>query len=121
MKLLVGIERNDRMSQTLEMAVEHTRTVGSGLTVAVIETENGPSTERLEQEVREHLSDLAFDAEVRSISGHTGSQLVNLAENEDFDQIIIDGGQTSPLGKIQIEDSTEFVLLNAPVTVTLVR
>jgi nucleotide-binding universal stress UspA family protein len=123
MKLLVGIERSDRMLQTLKTAVEHARASGDDLTVAVIETENGPSIERLEQEVRKHLSDLAFasNVEVRSLSGHTGSQLVDLAEDEDFDRIIIDGGQTSPLGKIQIEDVTEFVLLNASITVTLVR
>lgn len=130
MKLLVGIERSDRMLQILETAVEHTQTVetdkndggnGTDLTVAVVETENGPSIERLEQEVREHLSDLSSDAEVRSLSGHAGSQLVEIAEVEDFDRIVIDGGQTSPLGKIQIEDVAEFVLLNAPITVTMVR
>lgn len=123
MELLVGIERSARMLQILETAVEHARTVGDDLTVAVVETENGPSIERLEQEVRKHLSDLAVasNVEVRSLSGHTGSQLVDLAEDEDFDRIIIDSGQTSPLGKIQIEDITEFVLLNASITVTLVR
>jgi nucleotide-binding universal stress UspA family protein len=129
MKLLVGIERSDRMLQILETAVKHTRTVGTDeneddgtdLTVAVVEIENGPPIERLEQEVREHLSDLSSDAKVRSLSGHAGSQLVEIAEDEDFDRIVLDGGQTSPLGKIQIEDVAEFVLLNAPMTVIMVR
>jgi nucleotide-binding universal stress UspA family protein len=121
MKLLVGIERSDRTPQVLETAVERARTDDDSLTVAVVETGNGPSLDHLEQEVREQLSALSFDAEVRSLSGHAGSQLVDLAEEEDFDQLILDGGQTSPLGKIQIDDATEFVLLNASMTVTLVR
>jgi nucleotide-binding universal stress UspA family protein len=120
MKLLVGIERSDRTLQVLETAVERTQDDNS-LTVAVVETENGPSLERLEQEVREHISDLSCDAEVRSLSGHAGSQLVDLAEDEDFDRLILDGGQRSPLGKIQIDDVTEFAILNATMTVTLVR
>jgi nucleotide-binding universal stress UspA family protein len=120
MKLLVGIERSDRTPQVLETAIERARTGDDSLTVAVVETGNAPR-DHLEQEVCDHLSTLSFDAEVRSLSGHAGSQLVDLAEEEDFDRIILDGGQTSPLGKIQIDDATEFVLLNASITVTLVR
>lgn len=121
MKLLVGIDRSDRAVGVLETAIERARAAGDDLTVAVVETENGPSIEQLEQDVREHLSDVSADIEVQSLSGHAGSQLVDFAEREDFDQLIIDGGQTSPLGKIQLEDVAEFVLLNAPMTVTLVR
>lgn len=120
MKLLVGIERSDRTSRVLEAAVERAQG-GNSLTVAIVETENGPSLEHLEQEVREHLSDLSYDAEVRSLSGHAGSQLVDFAEDEDFDRLILDGGQRSPLGKIQIDEVAEFAILNATMTVTLVR
>lgn len=120
MKLLVGIERSDRTFRVLETAVERAQRDNS-LTVAIVETENGPSLERLEQEVSEHLSDLSFDAEVRSFSGHAGSQLVDFAEDEGFDRLILDGGQQSPLGKIQIDDVAEFAILNATMTVTLVR
>lgn len=120
MKLLVGIERSDRTFRVLETAVEHAQG-GDSLTVALIETENGPPLDRLEQEVHTHLSDLSSEAEVRSLSGHAGSQLVDLAEGEDFDRLILDGGQRSPLGKIQINDVVEFAILNATMTVTLVR
>ena len=81
MKLLVGIERSDRTFQVLETAVERVQG-DTSLTVAIVETEYGSSLERLEQEVREHLSDLSCDAEVRSFSGHAGSQLVDFAEDE---------------------------------------
>lgn len=120
MKVLVGIERSDRTLQVLETAAEHIQG-DTPLTVAIVETESGPSPDRLEQEVREHLSELSSDAEVRSLSGHAGSELVDLAEDEDFDRLVLDGGKRSPLGKIQIDDVTEFAILNATMTVTLVR
>jgi len=49
------------------------------------------------------------------------SALVNYAEQGEFDQLVIGGGTLSPMGKIQLGPITEFVLLNAPTTVKLVR
>jgi len=55
------------------------------------------------------------------VSGHPGSRLVELAEREGADRIVLGGGETSPLGKVQLGSVAEFVLLNAKTTVTLVR
>ncbi|MFC6960741.1 universal stress protein [Halocatena marina] len=121
MKLLVGVDRSDRALAVLEAADERAKATENDLTVAVVEYEDGPPIDRLEQDVRGCLSELSSDAKVRSLTGHAGSQLVDFAERKNFDQIIIDGGKTSPLGKIQLNDVAEFVLLNAPMTVTLVR
>ena len=44
-----------------------------------------------------------------------------VAEEEGFDQIVLGGGQTSPMGKINIGSIAEFVLLNSHITVKLVR
>ena len=63
----------------------------------------------------------SFASEVRHLSGDPGSQLVDVAEREGFDQIVLGGGQRSPMGKIKLGHIAEFVLLNSPVTVTLVR
>lgn len=120
MKLLVGIDQSDRAVGMLETAVERAKATDDDLTVAIVET-GDTSIERLEQDVRGHLTDCSLDIEIRSLPGHAGSQLVDLAEREDFDRLIIDGGQTSPLGKIQLEEVAEFILLNATMTVTLVR
>lgn len=121
MRLLVGIDRSDRTKAVLDAATERATDTGDELTVAVVEPDEGPPTDQLEQDVREILSARSFDATVRSLTGHAGSQLVELAENEEFDRLVIDGGQRSPLGKIQLPDLAEFVLLNATMTVTLVR
>ncbi|UPM41856.1 universal stress protein [Halocatena salina] len=121
MKLLVGIDRSNRTKAVLETAIERATAMGDEITVAVVETDNGPPTDLLEQEVREFFSERSVDVSIRSLTGHAGSQLVELAEREEFDRVIIDGGRRSPLGKIQLADIAEFVLLNATMTVTLVR
>ena len=71
--------------------------------------------------LRETLDAAGLDAEVRRVEGDPGSRLVEIAEHEGFDQIVIGGGQTSPMGKIKIGQVAEFVLMNADTTVTLVR
>jgi len=75
----------------------------------------------VEHRVRERLDELGFEADVRQVTGHPGSQLVELAAGEGFDRIVIGGGQRSPLGKIELGELAEFVLLNADRSVTLVR
>lgn len=121
MRLLVGIDRSDRTNAVLEAATERATETGNALTVAVVETGESPPSDQLEQEVQAFLSERSVDATVRSLTGPAGSQLVELAEREAFDRLVIDGGQRSPLGKIQLPDVAEFVLLNATMTVTLVR
>jgi hypothetical protein len=46
---------------------------------------------------------------------------ITAATEADAEQIILAGGRRSPLGKIQLDRLTQYVVLNAPMTVTLVR
>jgi nucleotide-binding universal stress UspA family protein len=46
---------------------------------------------------------------------------VEIAEREAFDEVVLGGGHTSPMGKITIGPIAEFVLLNAKTSVRLVR
>jgi len=71
--------------------------------------------------VRETIDGSGVDADVRRLTGHPGSELTELAEREGFDRIVLSGGRRSPLGKIDLGDVAEFVLLNADVSVTLIR
>ena len=77
--------------------------------------------EEIRDRVEAALSAASFDAEVRTLAGHPGSQLLELAEREGYDRIVLGGGETSPLGKVELGSIAEFVLLNAKTTVTLVR
>lgn len=121
MAVLAGITRSDM--RVLQAALSYARAFDVDLTVAILETEEGPSIEQLEDDVRSYLSEVdpATTVSVRSLPGHAGSQLVDCAEHTTVEQLFIDGGRKSPLGKIRITDAAEFALRNATTTVTLVR
>ncbi|GGL29091.1 universal stress protein [Halarchaeum sp. CBA1220] len=122
MKVLLGIGGSDDSLEALDRTVERAVEAGDELTVAVLDN---PESERSAEAVIEHatetVEDAGLDADVRHITGDPGSELVQLAEREAFDQVVLGGGERSPMGKIRLGHIAEFVLLNAPVTVTLVR
>ena len=122
MNVLLGIGGTDDSLRALTRTVERAKAAGDDLTVVVLdnpESDRGP--EEIEERVREALQDAEFTAGVRRVTGDPGSQLVDIAESEGFDQIVLGGGQRSPMGKIQLGHISEFVLLNSPVSVTLIR
>lgn len=122
MKVLLGIGGSDDSYRALEEAVTRAGEAGDDLTVAVLENpESSPTVEEVRRRVEELLDDVGLRAEVRTLPGHPGSQLLEVAESEGFDRIVLGGGQTSPLGKVQLGGIAEFVLLNARTTVTLIR
>lgn len=122
MKTLLGIGGSEDSLRALERAVERAAEAGDELTIAIVENPDAPlSTAEIDDRVRTTLGDTGIDAEVRTLSGHPGSQLLELAERGSYDRIVLGGGETSPLGKVQLGSIAEFVLLNARTTVTLIR
>ena len=122
MKVLLGIGGSDDSLRALERAVERAAAAGDDLTVAVLDNpESAAAVADVEARVRETLDATGVDAEVRRLEGDPGSRLVDVAEREGFDRIVLGGGETSPLGKIQLGSIAEFVVLNASVSVTLIR
>jgi len=67
------------------------------------------------------LADAGVAADVVQLAGHPGSELVAMAERQQYDQLVLGGGESSPLGKVSLGQIAEFVVLNATVTVTLIR
>jgi len=120
MDVLVGVDNSDRGMETLEEAVEQAQQAGEDLTVAVY-TYGDESISEAETSVRDWLANLGVEASIERIEGDPGSQLVELAEEGEYDRIVLSGGTVSPLGKINLTPIHEFVLLNARTTVTLVR
>lgn len=122
MKVLLGIGGSDDSLAALDETVRRAREAGDDLTVAVVDN---PQADRdpdaLVERAREALADAAVAGSVRRLEGDAGSRLVEIAEREGFDQIVLGGGQTSPMGKITLGSISEFVLLNAAVSVKLVR
>ena len=122
MDLLLGIGGSEDSFRALEETVERAVEAGDALTVAIVENpESETDVEEIRDRVEAALSAAPLDAEVRTLSGHPGSQLLELAEREGYDRIVLGGGETSPLGKVELGSIAEFVLLNAKTTVTLVR
>lgn len=122
MRLLLGIGGSEDSFRALETTVERAVEAGDELSVVVLENPaSEPSPEDVADRVRAVVADAGLDADVRIVRGHPGSGLVEVAESEGFDRIVLGGGETSPLGKVQLGDIAEYVLLNAHVSVTLVR
>ena len=122
MQVLLGIGGSDDAFRALDRAVDRARETGDALTVAVlenpaVEADRGAVADR----VRERLAAAGLEADVRELEGEPGPALVTLAETEGFDEIVLGGGEASPLGKIDVGRIAEYVVLNATVTVTLVR
>lgn len=122
MNVLLGIGGSDDSLRALEQTVARAKAAGDDLTVAVLENpESERETGEIVARVHEVLDAAGFAAELRKLSGDPGSQLVALAERGGFDQIVLGGGERSPMGKIKLGEIAEFVLLNSSVTVKLVR
>ena len=122
MKVLLGIGGSDDSLRALEDTVERAEAAGDDLTVAVVENPRSErSPEVIDERVRTVLAEAGIDAAVRHVDGDAGSQLVAIAEDEGFDMIAIGGGETSPMGKINLGSIAQFVLLNSHVSVKLVR
>ena len=121
MEVLLGTGGRADGFDALARTLERTRKAGDELTVAVLDTSSDDAVESVAADVREQVADSGVDAEVHVLKGHPGSELVELAESEGYDRIVLGGGQRSPLGKVDLGEVAEFVLLNADVSVTLVR
>jgi len=121
-KLLLGIGGSNDSLRALSATVERARAAGDELVVAVVENPDSPrDPDEVVARAREAVAAAGLDATVRRVEGDPGPQLVEIAETEGFDRIVLGGGETSPMGKINPGRIAEFVALNAPVTVTLVR
>jgi len=122
MKVLLGVGGSEHSRRALEETVERVQETGDELTVAIFSSEAVEATPTdVEAEVKEVLAGADIDATVRRIAGHPGGELVSLADEGGFDRLVIGGGTRSPLGKIQLGEVAEFVVLNAETPVTLIR
>lgn len=122
MKVLCGIGGQADAVRALDRTIARAEAAGDELTVAVLDNpESDLDPAEVETLVREHLADAAVDAAVRVVEGDPGSRLLEIAESEGFDEVVLGGGMRSPMGKIRLGHIAEFVVMNATVTVTLVR
>lgn len=121
MRVLVAVEGSDESWRALENTIERATEAGDEVTVAVF-AKADQSLAELEASVRERLDETDLETDVIVIEEeHPPGRLVEIAETEGYDQLVIGGGNQSPMGKIEMGTITEFVVLNAKVTVRLER
>ncbi|MFP4590909.1 MAG: universal stress protein [Halobacteriales archaeon] len=122
MRVLVGVEGSDESETVLRNAIGRAMEADDDLTVAVFAKEEaGQDLDEVEAAARRELADADVEAAVLRLEGDPASALVELAEAEGFDQLVIGGGRRTPLGKRYLGRITEYVLLNADVPVRLER
>ncbi|WP_265109000.1 universal stress protein [Halosolutus halophilus] len=122
MNVLLGLAGSDESVTALRRTIERTTEADDDLTVALVEKpEADRSQDEMYRQADDLLSEAGIEASIERLEGEPGSSLVDYAEQGEFDQLVIGGGTLSPMGKIQLGPITEFVLLNSPITVKLVR
>jgi nucleotide-binding universal stress UspA family protein len=122
MKLLLGIGGSDDSWHALTQTAERAAEAGDSLTVAILENPDSEmSPGEIEEKVERTLAEYDIEADVRHVEGDPGAMLVEIGDGEGYDQIVLGGGQRSPMGKIRVGQVAEFVVLNAETSVTLVR
>lgn len=122
MKVLLGHSGSETSWNAFRQTVERAIAAGDDLTIAVYQDETvSDPPESIEQQIRDELAETDLDAEIRQLSGHIGGALVEIADGEAFDRLVVAGGSRSTLGKIQLGSVAEFVVLNAETPVTLIR
>ncbi|QIO21602.1 universal stress protein [Haloarcula sp. JP-L23] len=123
MHILLGVGGSQLSYHALDETIARAQETDDELTIAIFDNEEADTdAEAVRERVESTLSETNFEASIRDISGESpGSELVDIAESEGFDRIVLGGGERSTLGKIQLGSVVEFVLLNAQTPVTLIR
>jgi nucleotide-binding universal stress UspA family protein len=121
MNVLLGFTDTEQSRLALEQTLERAAAAGDTVTVAVFTTGTVPLDE-VETTARSRLDQSDVETDLVTIdTAHPASRLVELAETGGYEQLVIGGGEASPMGKIELGSITEYVLLNAQVTVRLER
>ena len=122
MKVLLGFGGSEAGWRALERELERLSDAADRLTVGIVETaglDRDPAD--LGREVERTLVEHGVEAEVRVLAGEAGPALVEAAEAGGFDRLALAGGRRTPAGKVKLGPVVEYVVLNAPMTVVLLR
>lgn len=121
MKVLLGFTGSEECQLALENTLDRAATAGDTVTVAAFAS-GERTVDDIEQAARSTLEKWDLQTELVVLDAeHPASRLVKMAETGEYDQLVIGGGEQSPMGKIELGSITEYVLLNAQLTVRLER
>lgn len=122
MKILLGISGEEDEFAALSKLLSEDTIHWDSLTVAILDSDNTAlSPDTITNRIDEMLETTDTSVTTTRLPGDPGSTLIEHAETQDFDAIAIGGGERSPLGKLTLNQTAEFVVLNSKITVLLVR
>ena len=131
MKILVGYNGSDAAKKALALAEQHAGIwQGSIEVVQAITHKESLSYDRIqkaEQQLAQQVKHLlngkrsSFETTLLISTQNPGEQIVNFAESIRADEIIVGSKKRSKIGKFVLGSTTQFVVLNAPCPVVVVK
>ena len=131
MKILVGYDGSKAAMDALKVAQKHARAMAAKLEVVYAITRFDPKNylevQKAEEDLEQGVKDI-FNGENLSYKTHLllndlspGDQLVEFAERNSVDEIIIGVRRRSKVGKLIIGSTAQHVILNAPCPVVTAK
>jgi nucleotide-binding universal stress UspA family protein len=131
LKILVGYNGSGACKKALELAKQHAAVWQGRIEVVQALTRSEPlsydtiviAEQQLAQEVKHLLDGKRGSFETTLLVGtqNPGEQIVNFAQAINADEIIIGSQKRSRIGKFVLGSTTQFVVLNAPCPVVVVK
>jgi nucleotide-binding universal stress UspA family protein len=131
LKILVGYNGSDAAKRALAQAEQHAGIwQGSIEVVQAISRKESLSYDRIqkaEQQLAQQVKHLldgkrsSFETTILVSTQSPGEQIVNFAESIHADEIIVGSEKRSKVGKFVLGSTSQFVVLNAPCPVVVVK
>lgn len=137
-KVLVPVDGSDSSKKALEMAIVIARAAGAKLTVLEVVEEFGPlpgyyeaappGTDRVKwisehrfEEIHPMLKEEKVDWDRRIEEGYAADTIVHVAEEDNYDMIVIGSRGMSSLGRFLMGSVSDRVVHHAHCSVTVVK
>lgn len=130
MKILVGYESSDVAREAVKIAITHARAFDAKVFV-VTSLKGGPEVPRVDFETAEseltkirraiNAADVSCESKLSVRGLEPGEDLVQFAEENEIDEIIVGVKKRSKVGKLLFGSTAQYVILEAPCPVVTVK